>query len=137
MYWRTGHKMHFSWGRKKHINFFNINFLAPTQNPPSGPPEKSLCASFPGKEHKKGTHINFFGGIWGVKHGVPNGEFSATKSLVYFFFPALMNLRGLPAPSQSPSQSAIFLSELRVLLPSSCCPLKLPKRSRLTQKTLP
>ena len=68
-------------GRKKHIKF-----LAPTENPPFWTPRKSLCASFPGKERKKGTHINFFGGIFGVKNGVPNGPFSATKSLVYCFF---------------------------------------------------
>ena len=65
------------------MNFFNISFLAPTQTPVFGPPEKSLCASFPGKERTKGTHINFFfGGIVGVKNGVPNRPFSATKSLV-------------------------------------------------------
>ena len=64
---------------KAHI-LFQINFLAPTQPPPRfGPPEKSLCASFPGKERKKGTHINFFGGIFGVENGVPNGPFLATK----------------------------------------------------------
>ena len=73
-------------GRKKHINFFNINFLHPTRTPPFGPPEKGLCTSFPGKGRKKGTHINFFGGIFGVKNGVRNGPFSATKSLVYCFF---------------------------------------------------
>ena len=44
------------WGQKKHINFFNINFLAPTQNPQFGAPrKKSLCASFPGKERERGT----------------------------------------------------------------------------------
>ena len=62
-----------------HINFFNINFLARTRNPPFGPPKKSLC-----ERTQKGTHINFFGGISGVK----NGPFSSTKSLVCcFFFP--------------------------------------------------
>ena len=37
-------------------------------------------------------------------------------------------LRGLPAqrPSQSPSQSAIFLSELQVLLPLIVLPLETP-----------
>ena len=35
-------------GQRKHINVFNINFLASTQNTPFGPPEKSLCASFLG-----------------------------------------------------------------------------------------
>ena len=51
-----------------------------------------MCLTFPGKERKRGTHINFFGGIFGVKSGAgsPNGPFSATKSLVYCFFPALI-----------------------------------------------
>ena len=77
-------------GPRKHINFFNINFLARTQSTPSGAQKKKkLCASFPGKGRKKETHINFFGAILGVKKGVPNGPFSATKSLVYCFFPVL------------------------------------------------
>ena len=43
-------------GPKKHINFCNINFLAPTQKHPHfGPPaKKSLCASFLGKNAKMG-----------------------------------------------------------------------------------
>ena len=40
-------------GGKKHINVFNINFLAPTQNPKFEPPEKSRCASLPGKKTRK------------------------------------------------------------------------------------
>ena len=79
-------------GLKKHINFFNIKFLAPPKTPSFGPPEKSLCASFPGKERQKGTHINFFGEIIGVKNGVPNGPFSTTKMFSLVFFPALRNL---------------------------------------------
>ena len=61
-----------------HTNFFNINFEAPTPNPQ----KKSLCASFSGKERKKGAYINFSGGNFEVKNGLPNGPFSATKSLV-------------------------------------------------------
>ena len=60
-------------GRKKHINFFNISFWPPPKTPHFGPPEKSLCASFPGKERIKGTHINFFGGFSGFQKRVPNG----------------------------------------------------------------
>ena len=37
-------------------------------------------------ERMQGTHINFFGGILGVKKGVRNRPFSATKSWVYCFF---------------------------------------------------
>ena len=48
----------------------------------------------PGKGRKEETHIiNFFGGIFGAKQGVPNGPYSATKSLVYCFCPALTKLR--------------------------------------------
>ena len=50
------------------------------------PRKKSFCASFPEKERKKGTHINFFGGILGVKKGAPNGPFSATKKFSLLFF---------------------------------------------------
>ena len=85
---------------KTHINFSNINSLAPTLNTPFwAPRKKSLCASFPGKERKKrGPHISFFGGIWRFKNGVPNESFSATKSLVYrlLFFPALKKLHRAP-----------------------------------------
>ena len=76
-------------GRKKHINFFNINLLPPTQNPPVGLPAKSLCASFPGKERKKGAHVNFFGGILGQK-GVPIQTIFGHKKLAYCFFRALI-----------------------------------------------
>ena len=69
-------------GQKMHLNFFKINFLAPTQKTRFGAPRnKSLCASFfLGKDAKKGTHINLFRGFFGVKTGVPNRTFSATKS---------------------------------------------------------
>ena len=77
-------------GRKKHINFFNINFLAPTRSTPIWAPRKKFIASFPGKGRTKGAHINFFGGIFGAKKGVPNGPFWATKSKVDCSFPALM-----------------------------------------------
>ena len=66
---------------KKHRTFFNINFLAPTQNPHIGPSENSLCASFPGKERKKGTHTNFFGG-GGPKRAI----FGHKKFIVMCFF---------------------------------------------------
>ena len=69
---------------KKHINFFNINFLAPTLNTLVWAARKKVdVPHFLGKDAKKGAHINFFGGIFGVKKGAPNGPFSATKSLVY------------------------------------------------------
>ena len=43
-------------------------------------------------------------------------------------------LRRLPAPSQRPSQSAIFLSELRALLPLIVLPLEMPAKIRKTSK---
>ena len=36
--------------------------FAPHPKHPILGPRKKLCASFPGKDRKKGTHINFFGG---------------------------------------------------------------------------
>ena len=42
-------------GRKKHINFFNINFLAPTRNPQFWAPQKKVYVPhFLGKNAKKG-----------------------------------------------------------------------------------
>ena len=63
-------------GPKKHIDFFNINFLAPTQNTPFWAPEKSLCASFLGKGHKQG------GGFWGQK-GDPERDIFGHKEFIF------------------------------------------------------
>ena len=42
-------------GRKKHINFSNINFLSPTQNPPFWAPQKKVYVPhFLGKKATKG-----------------------------------------------------------------------------------
>ena len=84
-------------GRKKHINFFNINLLAPTQTAPFWAPRKKFMCLIPGKERKKGTHINLFEGFWGSKTGVPNGPLPATKTVVYcfFFVPALFPESGI------------------------------------------
>ena len=93
-------------GPKKHINFFNINFLAPTQNTRFWPPRKKLMCLISWERTQKGTHINFFGGDFGVKKGVPNRPFSATKSLVYRFFPALIGaILGIPGYSRSNSRN--------------------------------
>ena len=73
------------------MNFFNINFLAHPKRPILAPQKKKVYVPhFLGKNAKKGTHINFFGGIFGVKNGDPNGPFSATKSLVYCSFLPLL-----------------------------------------------
>ena len=65
-------------GQKKHINIFNINF-PPDKTPDFGPTEKSFCASFPGKERKQGTHINFSGGIFGSNWRPQTGHFRPQK----------------------------------------------------------
>ena len=71
-------------GRRKHINFFNINFWPlPPKTPHLGPPEKSLCASFPGKQGD--PHKLFRGESWGQKGGPKRAI------LVYCSFPALKN----------------------------------------------
>ena len=54
-------------GQKQHINLFNINFWASTQNNSLWAPTKSICASFPGKESHKEDHTNFIRGIFGSK----------------------------------------------------------------------
>ena len=75
--------------QETHIIFYNKLFGPHPKPPHIGPPQKSICTSFPGKERQKGTQINFFGEIFGVKNGAPNGPLSATKSLVNCFFLAL------------------------------------------------
>ena len=70
----------------KHINFFNINILAPTQNPSFGAPEKKFMCLISWERTQKRDQHKLFRGIFGVKNGVPIGPFSATKSLVYGLF---------------------------------------------------
>ena len=64
--------------RKTH-KLFQHKLFGPTQNTRFGPPEKSLCASFPGKGRKKGTHINFFGGVFGPQRGSQTGHVRPQK----------------------------------------------------------
>ena len=75
-------------GRKNFLahRLFQHKLFGPhPKKPILGSQKKVHVPHFLGKERKKGTHLNFFGGIFGVKTGVPNGPFSATKSLVYCF----------------------------------------------------
>ena len=52
---------------KKHINFLNINFLAPTQNPHFGPPEKKVHVPHVlGKKAKEAHKHKFVLGNLGV-----------------------------------------------------------------------
>ena len=82
-------------GAEKAHKFFNINFLHPTREPP---PEKNYVPHFLGKNAKKGPTEIFSGVFWGLTNGVPNGPFSATKSLVYcfFFLPLVLRCPGPP-----------------------------------------
>ena len=60
--------------------------MAPTHKKPTlGPHKKFMCLIFWEKTHK------LFRGDLGGEKGVPNGPFSATKSSVYCFFPALIS----------------------------------------------
>ena len=72
--------------------------MAPTQNTPCWAPRKNLCASFPGKGRK-------------VEKRVPNGLFSATKSLVYCcFLPLVQGVsRLLDHPLKNEFLSLAFL----------------------------
>ena len=54
--------------REKHINFFNMSFLALHPRTPSWAPRNNDVPHFLGK-CKKGTHTNFFGGISGSQTG--------------------------------------------------------------------
>ena len=61
------------------INFFNINFLAPTQNPPCWAPRKKVYVPhFVGKNTKKGPTYTFSGGL-GSKTGSQTGHFRPQK----------------------------------------------------------
>ena len=55
-----------------------------------GPQKKVYVPHFLGKEAKKGTRINFFGGILGSKRGPKRAIFGHTKFSL-LFFPALIN----------------------------------------------
>ena len=73
-------KRHINRGRKKHINSFNINFLAPTQNPPFWAPRKKfMCLISWERTQKRHININFFGAIWGSKRGSQTGHFRPQK----------------------------------------------------------
>ena len=73
--------------QKSDINFFYINFLDPTQNPPLWTPrKKSLYASFPGKECKRDPYKLFRGDFWGQKWSPKWAIFGHKKFSLLFFF---------------------------------------------------
>ena len=86
-------------GQKKHRNSFSISFFAPPPPPQKktirDPQKKVDVPHLPGKEHKKGTHINIFRGILGSKGGSQTGHFGPQKvkfNLLFFSLP-LRNAR--------------------------------------------
>ena len=116
-------------GLKKHINFFNINFLAPTPNTPflaPPPPQKKVYVRhFLGKDAKKGPTNFFPGGFLGSKRGSQKGHFRPQR--VWFidvFLPFLglsLNLHhGPPPPPPPPKKKG-----------QHCCFFFLVKQARL------
>ena len=76
-----------------HINFFNINFLAPTQNARFWAPRRKQKKEFmcliswertakKGKGRQKGTHINFFAFFFGCQKGGPKRAIFGHKRLI-------------------------------------------------------
>ena len=67
-------------GQKKHINFFNINFLSPTQNAPFWAPRKKVYVPlFLGKNAKKEDPQKKFRANFGVQKGAPKGAILGHK----------------------------------------------------------
>ena len=74
-------------GPKKNINFFNINFLAPTRNTPFWVPRKKfMCLISWERTHKRDPHKLFGGDFWGQKGGPKRAIFGHKKSSLLFFF---------------------------------------------------
>ena len=71
--------------------------------PQFGPPEKSLCASFPGKERKKGTHINFI-----AKRAILGHK---KFSLLFLSFPYGRTSGKVPERPRKGSQSSFLLCQ--------------------------
>ena len=68
------------------INFFNINFLPPTQNPEFWAPEKKvMCLISWERTQKRDPHKLFRGGFWGQNGGPKPAIFSHKKFSLLFF----------------------------------------------------
>ena len=74
--------------RKTH-NVFQHKLFAPPHPKHFWAPRKSSCASFPGKECRKGTHINLR--VWAQEGGLKRAMLGATKSVVYCFLACIAN----------------------------------------------
>ena len=102
--------------RKKHINFFNRNFLAPTQNPPFWAPRKKfMCLISWERMQKRDPHKLFRGDFWGQKRG-PKRAISATKSLVYCLFLPLTPPLKIAGVLRSKQSLFFFQMALRFLI---------------------
>ena len=75
-----------------------------------GPPEKTFMCLISWERTQKRTHINLFRGHVGVKKGVPNGPFWATKgfSLLFFSLPLSQNFGIRGKMGIFLTQSALF-----------------------------
>ena len=69
-----------------------LTFWPPPKNPRSSGLWKKYMCLLSRQERKNGTHIDFFRRSLGLKTGVSNKPFWATKSLVYCFLPALKSV---------------------------------------------
>ena len=74
-------------GTEKTHKLFQHKLFGPHPRSPFWAPRNKFMylISWEGTQ-KRHININFFGGSFGVKKGVPNGPSSATKSLVDCFF---------------------------------------------------
>ena len=69
---------------EKTHQLFQHKFFGPHPKPPSLAPQKKNMYLISWERTQKWDTHNFLGGIFGVKHGVPNGPFSATKKNIVF-----------------------------------------------------
>ena len=69
-------------GPKKHINFFNINFLAPTQNAPLWTPRKKFMCLISWERTPKRDPRELFGGDFWVKNRRVSNAALANAALV-------------------------------------------------------
>ena len=73
-------------GAEKAHNFFQQTFWPPPQTPILGPQKKLMCL-ISWQRTQKRTHINFFGGILGVKNGVPKRAIFGHQMFIVFSRP--------------------------------------------------
>ena len=76
-------------GQKRHVNFFNINFLVPTQSSPFGGPRKKFTRLISWERTQKSDpHHLFFGGGLGSKKRGPERAIFGHSNFSSLFFPA-------------------------------------------------